>query len=371
MRLIQIVPSIEPRYGGPSVSVPKLAGALADLGHDVELLATAPGGGETRRAGALQVRIFARDWPESICASAGLARHLRAVEYDTIHSHGLWLRPLHYAHRCALQRGVPHVISPRGMMNQWAWHHNRWRKAFAEMILHPGALHHATGWHATSAGEAEEIRALGFKQPVCLAPNGVAVALPAEEEAARTYWRERCPEAFARPTALFYSRFHRKKRVLELIDLWLAHAPREWLLLLVGIPQEYTVEQLQSYVLRNSGGGRVLVHDGTEAPPPYAAASLFLLPSHSENFGLVVAEALAHGLPVFVTDTTPWQALNATDYGWCGPWEHYREALLAALALGPDRLRARGAAARAWVVREYSWEKSARWLADFYASLRR
>jgi glycosyltransferase involved in cell wall biosynthesis len=239
------------------------------------------------------------------------------------------------------------------------------------MILHPGALHHATGWHATSAGEAEEIRALGFKQPVCLAPNGVAVALPAEEEAARTYWRENCPEAFARPTALFYSRFHRKKRVLELIDLWLAHAPSEWLLLLVGIPQEYTVEQLQSYVLRNSGGGRVLVHDGTEAPPPYAAASLFLLPSHSENFGLVVAEALAHGLPALVTDTTPWQALNATDYGWCGPWEHYREALLATLAQGPDRLHARGAAARDWVVREYSWEKSARLLADFYASLRR
>jgi glycosyltransferase involved in cell wall biosynthesis len=204
-----------------------------------------------------------------------------------------------------------------------------------------------------------------------VAPNGVEAPIPAEEEAARAYWQEHCPEAFARPTALFYSRFHRKKRVLELIDLWLAHAPREWLLLLVGIPQEYTVDQLQSYVLRNSGGGRVLVHDGAEAPPPYAAASLFLLPSHSENFGLVVAEALARGLPALVTDTTPWQTLNATDYGWCGPWEHYREALLAALALGPDRLHARGAAARAWVVREYSWEKSARWLADFYASLRR
>jgi glycosyltransferase involved in cell wall biosynthesis len=84
-----------------------------------------------------------------------------------------------------------------------------------------------------------------------------------------------------------------------------------------------------------------------------------------------VAEALAHGLPVLVTDTTPWQAINATDYGWCGPWEQYREALLAALALGPDRLHARGAEARTWVVREYSWEKTARLLADFYASLRR
>jgi hypothetical protein len=95
MRLIHIVPSIEARYGGPSVSVPRLAAALADLGHDVELLATAPDGGEAHREGALQVRIFARAWPESICASAGLARHLRTAECDVIHSHGLWLRTLH------------------------------------------------------------------------------------------------------------------------------------------------------------------------------------------------------------------------------------------------------------------------------------
>jgi hypothetical protein len=173
MHLIHIVPSLESRYGGPSVSVPKLSAALAGMGHDVELLATAPGGAETRREGALQVRIFARDWPGNICASAGLARHLRVAECDAIHSHGLWLRTLHYAHRRALLRGVPHVISPRGMMNSWAWHHNRWRKSLAEILLHPGVLRLATGWHATSPGEAEEIHALGFKQPVCLAPNGV------------------------------------------------------------------------------------------------------------------------------------------------------------------------------------------------------
>jgi hypothetical protein len=71
VKIAQIVASIEPRHGGPSVSVPKLAAALAGLGHDVELLATAPDGGEARREGTLQVRIFARAWPESICASRG------------------------------------------------------------------------------------------------------------------------------------------------------------------------------------------------------------------------------------------------------------------------------------------------------------
>ena len=98
-------------------------------------------------------------------------------------------------------------------------------------------------------------------------------------------------------------------------------------------------------------------------------ASLFLLPSHSENFGLVIAEAMAAGVPALVTDTTPWNALNVDDRGWCVPWEEYNRALQVALALGPEQLAARGLRARAWVLREFSWDKSARELTAFYQQL--
>jgi len=261
------------------------------------------------------------------------------------------------------------VLSPRGMMSPWAWRRHGWRKKIARALVHPGACEAAAGWHATSVEEAEDIRRLGFKQPVCVAPNGVDEPDLSDLARASAYWNTACPAVARQPVALFYSRFHQKKRVLELIDLWLEHGPRDWLLLLVGIPQDYNAEMLERYVMRASGAGRVLAFDGTNRPPPYAVASLFLLPSHSENFGLVIAEAMAHGVPALVTDSTPWSALNTGDRGWCVPWGKYPAALRAATAEGPRRLQERGRRAREWVVREFSWDKSARDLAEFYRQL--
>jgi glycosyltransferase involved in cell wall biosynthesis len=237
-------------------------------------------------------------------------------------------------------------------------------------LIHPRAFQDAAGWHATSDEEASDIRALGFKQPVCVAPNGITVPSAEMREQALQYWTKLCPEAATRPTAVFYSRFHRKKRLLELIDLWLVQAPADWLLLIVGIPQEYTVEHLSDYVLRQSGIGRVQVFDGIGRPAPYAVASLFVLPTHSENFGLAIAEAMAAGVPVLVTDGAPWQRINAENVGWCVPWPEYGAVLRRALAEGPERLRQRGRAARSWVEREYSWDPPARLLMEFYDRLR-
>lgn len=368
MRVIQIVPSLEERYGGPSKSVFTLSSTLALSGHTVDLLATGPGLPRVEKS--LGLKFFPRDWPQSICPSRGLRDCLATAPADVVHHHSLWLRTLHYAHRCAHQRGVPLVISPRGMMSAWAWHHHGWRKRLARHVIHPGALEAAAGWHATSHEEAAEIKALGFNQPICIAPNGVAAPAPSDTAAALAHWQKICPETTQRPVALFYSRFHQKKRVVELIDLWLEHGPRDWLLLLVGLPEDYTPEMLERYVLRASGAGRVRAFNGAGQPPPYPIASLFLLPSHSENFGLVVAEALAHGVPVIVTDSTPWRSVNTVGAGWCVPWADFLPTLRAAVSEAGPRLRARGLLAREWVLREYSWEKSARLLANFYDELR-
>lgn len=369
MKLCQIVPSLEERHGGPSKSVLATAQSLASAGHEVELLSTAVGRTETAVDRSVSIRIFPRDWPQSLCPSSALRAHLRQGGPDVIHHHALWLRTLHYAHLFSKARNVQFVVSPRGMMGQWAWRHHSWRKRFARAFVHPGALEAVHGWHATSDLEADDIRLLGFKQPVCIAPNGVSAPDPAGTETALQYWQQACPEARSRPVALFYSRFHRKKRVIELIDLWLDHGPRNWLLLLVGIPQEYSVEMLEGYILRASASGRVRVYDGIGAPPPFAIASLFLLPSHNENFGLAIGEALANGVPAVVTNSTPWEGLNANG-GWCVPWESYPAALSEAVAEGADGLRKRGISARDWVLREYSWDKTAAILAAFYSRLR-
>lgn len=370
MKICHIVPSLEERHGGPSKSVWRLASALARLGHEVDLLATRPDDATASLPeGAARVLQFRRDRPQFMCVSAGLREHLRQKAYAFLHHHALWLRTLHYAHQAARVTGARLVISPRGMMSGWSWNHRRWKKWLAGRLVHPGAFAAAHGWHATSPAEADDIRHRGFQQPICVAPNGVES--PAAEEIARAHevWTELCPAAAGRPVGLFYSRFHRKKRLLELIDLWIDVAPSEWLLLVAGIPQEYTTADLVSYAARRNAGDRIAVFDGSDRPPPYSVASLFLLPSHTENFGLVVAEAMAWGVPVLVTDTTPWADAAAQNAGWCVPWKDYGDVLRGALAEAPDRLEQRGARARDWVLARYSWEQAARLLAEFYGRL--
>lgn len=370
MRLCHIVPSLEAQYGGTSVSVPRLAAALAEMGHQVDLFATEPGRGGFRSEGNLHSETFPRDWPQRICPSAGLRTRLERSDAEIIHHHSLWLRTLHYAHRRARASGAKLVLSPRGMMNTWAWQHRFWRKQLGARLIHPGALHAVDGWHATSEEEAADIRARGFSQPVCVAPNGIIAPSAADHARHAVHWLAKCPVAATRPVALFYSRFHRKKRVLELIDLWLERAPPDWLLLVVGIPEDYTPATLEEKVSQASGTARVQVFSGENEPPPYAVASLFLLPSHSENFGLVIAEAMAAGVPALVTDGTPWSGINLDDRGWCVPWPDYADALVAATAESAEQLRARGSRARDWVIADFSWERSARLLSDFYQTLR-
>lgn len=371
MRVCHIVPSIEERHGGPSKSVRALAEAQAKQEETVDLLTTVEPGqpGPDLSVGAARLSVFPRQTPLRFCRSAGLRRHLLAQPLDCVHHHALWLLPLHYAHEAAHRRGIPLVISPRGMFSGWAYRHHRWRKKFAELFVHPGAFEDAAGWHATSEEEAREIRALGFPQPICVSPNGVALPANPALAAARQAWLAACPALAGRRVALFYSRFHRKKRVRELIDLW-ASAPRgDWVLLLAGLPEEYSVAELQPHAAR-AGATGIVVADSTGLPAPYAVAELFLLPSHSENFGLVVAEALAAGVPALVTDTTPWRALPANEAGWCVPWPDYPRALDQALALPAARLAALGSKGRAWVAQDFTWELAAARLLEFYRQLR-
>jgi glycosyltransferase involved in cell wall biosynthesis len=366
----QIVPSLEARHGGPSKSVMGLATALAQGGENVELLTTDPTVAWDKSIGSLDIHAYRRNWPATICASSGLRRHLQTVAVDIVHHHSIWLRTLHYARLSARRMGVPLVVSPRGMMDPWAWRHHPRKKAFARAFIHPGAFEAVAGWHVTSREEAEAVRSLGFKQPVCVAPNGVVADSVEGLAGAARHWRDVLRFHGEKPIALFYSRFHRKKRLLELIDLWLESAPDDWLLLVVGIPEDYTPRMIEDYVLRSGNAGRVRAYDGARHPAPYAVASLFLLASHGENFGLSIAEALANGVPALVTDTTPWTGLNQNGAGWCVPWADYGPALRKATAEEPESLRHRGNVGRNWVLRDFSWNESARLLSNFYATLR-
>ncbi|HWA28476.1 MAG TPA: glycosyltransferase [Lacunisphaera sp.] len=370
MNICHIVPSLAERHGGPSKSVRALANHLVTPGHEVSLLATCVRGDvlplEDNRAA---MKVFFRVTPKWLVRSPDLRRHLLANPVDCIHHHSLWLLSLRYAAEAARRHAAPLVISPRGMMSGWAYAHREWRKQLASWFVHPGAFRRAAGWHATSPEEADDIRKLGFTQPVCVSPNGVDVPDEKALAAARAAWLELCPAARSRPVALFYSRLHRKKRVKELIDLWLGAPRGDWLLVVAGMAEDYSAAGLTAELAARNASGQVQVFDSTRQPHPYAIASLFVLPSHSENFGLVIAEALAAGVPALVTDTTPWTGLGPQGCGWCVSWEGYGDALATALATPSPDLQAMGRRGVAWMQRDFSWSRSAALLREFYLHL--
>jgi glycosyltransferase involved in cell wall biosynthesis len=370
MKVAHVIASIESHRGGPSRSSVGLAKGLVKHDHEVELLTTADAPSEEEQSG-LTIRSYPRGFPAKFSVCREMRRHLSENKYDLLQHHGLWLRPLHYVRRAAQKHNVPFVISPRGMMTAWAWNHRRPQKRFANAWIHPGALQQAAGWHATSQEEADDIRRLGFSQPICIAPNGVKIPSEQQLQIAQEFWLQREPRLKDRKVALFYSRLHNKKRIIELIDLWRTQTAPDWVLLIVGIPDQFSIRQLEQQITREGLQSRVFVFDGTVQPPPYAVANLFLLPSHSENFGLVIAEAMASSVPVLTTSATPWEGLNERNAGWCVDYAIYDSALQEALAEPTSVLKRRGGLGRKWVKAQFTWETVAATVSDFYAQLGR
>lgn len=160
--------------------------------------------------------------------------------------------------------------------------------------------------------------------------------------------------------ALFLSRVHPKKGVVELVKAWALAAPAGWRLRIAG-PDEgrhwAEVARLVSQLGLGSAVDYVGPVAGAHKAALYREADLFVLPTFSENFGLVVAEALAYGLPVITTRGAPWADLET--YG-CGWWietgmEPLVPALRAAMALSNAERRAMGERGRVYV-RRYDWD---------------
>jgi glycosyltransferase involved in cell wall biosynthesis len=278
--------------------------------------------------------------------------------------------PLGYAVRAAHARRVPLVISPRGMLAPWSLRRSRWKKLLAGRLIHPDAFQSAAAWHATSQREAEDIQSLGFQQPVCVAPNGIEP--PAMDPTlARAHYLRVAPELAGKRVLLFYSRFHSKKRIKELLADFAPISGRqpEWHLLCVGIPEEYSVDDLRAAAAGLGLASRTTFLDGRDAPKPYAVAHLFALPTHDENFGRVIAEALAWGVPVITTTGTPWEQLNTIGAGRWVEIAAFAQELEGLMARPLDELRVAGERGRTWVVEEFDWARIAKTLRGFYERL--
>ncbi len=354
MKIIHTVQSLDKVTGGPAYSVPSLARALQKEGVTVEVWTEHRGDGE---AGDLLIKEMGMsEVKESLSAEGG---------GTIVHDHGVWLPWNHAVAGAARSAGVPRVVSPRGMLEPWALRHKWWKKRVAWWLFQRSDLKAAQLWHATADAEAENLKALGLKRPIMVAANGVE--LPGTLLA-------RHAESKPLRVIQFISRIHPKKGLLNLVEAWARVREEGWVVKVAGPDEGGHVEEVRRLAaeLRVGEDFKFLPQlDAQERDDVLCEADVFVLPSFSENFGMVVAEALAAGLPVITTKGTPWGVMEERGCGW---WvevgvEPLVEALREAMALSAEERRAMGARGRELVTQSFGWRGIAQRMVPEYNAL--
>ncbi len=351
MRVIHIIGGISRTSGGPARSSQALVAALNQAGCEAWLLSCTPG----ERAWIDGVEHFeARQEGEGLAAF--YERMIAQVRPDVIHIHGIWDWKRYIATRVARKHQIPYVIAPRGSLDPWSLEQKKWKKRLAMWLYQRRDLRRAAALHATAASEGEQFRKLGFRQTIIESPNGVI--LPEGELPPRRV------QADGKRRALFVSRMHPKKGVLELVEAWARVKPRDWVCELVYTlngPTERAYEGQVKARVHELGLDGEFIFTGSLMDErkweAYRRADLFVLPTHTENFGIVIAEALWAELPVITTTGAPWKELETAHCGWwvefgVGP---FAKALQEAIALTDEERAQMGANGRKLVEEKYQW----------------
>lgn len=309
LKILHVVPAYYPavRYGGPIRSVHGLCVALRARGHDVHVYTTNIDGPDNLdvpldrpvELDGVTVHYFPIA-ARRLCWAPKLRDALRRTvhEFDVVHLHSVFLWPTWAAAREAYRAGVPYLVAPRGMLvrdiiNQ----KNRLVKTLWINLVERATFARAAGVHVTAAVEAAELRALGLQLPeINCIPNGVDIPKQHAPLSAGPF--AGLPARYL----LFLSRICWKKGLDRLVSA-LSQVP-EIPLVIAGNDDEGYRAVMETLAASLGIGHRVIfigpVSDSLKWAL-YERAQLFVLPSYSENFGNVVAEAMAMGCPVVVS----------------------------------------------------------------------
>ena len=351
MKVVLTVDSLSSDHGGPSQSVPAIAKGLMQAGGDVELWTLRSGWAEVS---GVTVRGFE--------SSRELAASLKKLDRKStvLHDNGLWL-PFNTIICSAAKRAkIPYAISPRGMLDRLSLKQSYWKKKIAWFLYQYRLLAGATVLHATSDLEAKGICNAGFSDKVVMLPNGVEVPPVKSGQPKRG------------DTALYLSRIHSQKGIEVMLKAWAAIGDKQWRLKIAGSGEANYVESLKRLAAKLGIADKVEwlgPLEGEKKWNAFAEADFFVLPSFSESFGIVIAEALASGLPVVTTTGTPW--LDLKERG-CGvaiePNEvEFASALREFMQLSVNRRSEMGIKGRELMIEKYSWTRIAKEMLDVYA----
>lgn len=273
---------------------------------------------------------------------------------DILHAHSLWMMQTYYAYKAVKGKDVKLCIHIHGTLSPWALQRSRLKKRLSSIFLKQRkALERADLLIASCEDEYRDIRNYGLKNPVAIISNGIEIPkLPSF-----SVKKEK--------TLVFLSRIHPKKGIDILLKSWRAIQDKypDWNLRIAGNDSSEYAASLKDYCSTQQCSRVEFTGElrGLEKHEFLAKASLFVLPTFSENFGIAVGEALACGTPVITTTGAPWSGLADND---CGLWidlsvENLTKALEEMMSRPMDELARMGQNGREWMKRDFSWDEIA------------
>lgn len=287
--------------------------------------------------------------PRSFGYSNNLVDCLVRLNPDLIHLHGLWMYPSKAVLAWHNQTKRPYIISTHGMLSSIALSYSAFKKQIVGLWFHNAVLRTASALHSTSDSETLEIANFGLTNKVFQVPNGVVIPKLANFDM-------RIPKK-----VVTLGRIHKKKGLSLLLRAWLLLESRfpDWCLEIIGPDEDGELTRLQLLakeldLQRVTFLGPVFGRDKLNA---FQSASIFVLPSLSENFALTVAESLACGVPVVSTKGAPWELLEIFK---CGRWvdinvEALSNGLKDMMMLSPYELSCMGKRGRNLMQERFSW----------------
>lgn len=387
MRVLHVIPVVSARYGGPSTAIWPMVQALRSVdGIEVEV-ATTDGDGLSSRittadlpkeAGA--VHLFKKDDSRFVIRSRAMTDWLNshARDYDIVQTHSNWTLPVAAACRAARRSDVPYVMRPCGMLSDYSWRKSFLKKHVYWWLQERFNVRNASGFHVTSSGERDEVSRLGVDAKIEVIPLGIgsdAWSAPVEPN----WLRELCPQSGSRPIVLYLSRLHPKKGITDFLLPAFRRLKTDAFLVIAGGDDDHApgfTQQVQAEVIRLGLQDKVALIGAVERGRRWAAfdgADLFALPSHSENFGIVVAEAMARGKPVVISNGVQFcEHVTASNAGEVVSLDV--EILAASLDswLGDASKRERaGQLGKQYIQKNFTWARTAERLVELYSQIRR
>lgn len=312
MKILHTIHCLNKSWGGPSVCTYQLVKALNQTGTGTDLLSLSSNAEDDCIGTDPFIKYVEYDARTPLGVSRNFKQFLveNISRYDIVHVNTIWLWTTHDAVRVAKKHGMPVVLSLHGMLYPQALQVSRWKKQLALPLFQRNDLRCADVLHATSMAELKSIRDFGLSQPVVVLPNGIEIdAMPPVRQQVNKV------RHFG-----FIGRINRIKNIDTLLGAWAALGDKTSMckLSIIGSDDEVYENELRQFVVDRHLGNVEFAGflSGERLAKATRELDYLVLPSKSENFGMVVIEALANGIPVIASTGTPWEELNSHRCGW-------------------------------------------------------